>query len=148
MTTTSKLFVVECHRVLCMMNSNSTAMWIMIHLNQSTNKNQKTTKQIQFTNFFFSSTLFIDDRRRGTRIRPTEDNRRHTLGHTNDMHAYSQQNQNLQQRAMDLEVNILSNLTSFMTDKTNKRKESEWKISCHASLSFNGAEYFIVFYFT
>lgn len=98
-------------------------MWIMIHLNQSTNKNQKTTKQIQFTNFFFSSTLFIDDRRRGTRIRPTEDNRRHTLGHTNDMHAYSQQNQNLQQRAMDLEVNILSNLTSFMTDKTNKRSE-------------------------
>lgn len=45
-----------------------------------------------------------DDRRRGGRNRPTEDNRRHTLGHTNDMHVYSQQNQNLQQRAMDLEV--------------------------------------------
>lgn len=56
--------------------------------------------------FFSSFHLFIDDRRRGTRIRPTEDNRRHTLGHTNDMHAYSQQNQNMQQRAMDLEVNI------------------------------------------
>lgn len=73
------------------------------------------TKQNKFnlSNFYFPN-LFIDDRRRGTRIRPTEDNRRHTLGHTNDMHAYSQQNQNMQQRAMDLEVNIfLSNLRSF-----------------------------------
>lgn len=50
------------------------------------------------------SCLFLDDRRRGARIRPTEDNRRHTLG--NDMLVYAQQNQNMQQRAMDLEVNI------------------------------------------
>lgn len=49
--------------------------------------------------------LFLDDRRRGGRIRPTEDNRRHTLG--NDMLVYSQQNQNLQQRAMDLEVSVI-----------------------------------------
>lgn len=118
--------------VLCMMNSNSTAMWIMIHLNQSTlkkdEKKSKTTKTNSiYQLFLFSPFLFIDDRRRGTRIRPTEDNRRHTLGHTNDMHAYSQQNQNLQQRAMDLEVNILSNLRSFMTNK------QEQKISYRAS---------------
>lgn len=49
---------------------------------------------------------FLDDRRRGARNRPTEDNRRHTLGSHNDMLVYSQQNQNIQQRAMDLEVNI------------------------------------------
>ncbi|XP_031635781.1 uncharacterized protein LOC116348799 isoform X4 [Contarinia nasturtii] len=45
-----------------------------------------------------------DDRRRGGRIRQTEDNRRHTLG--NDMLVYAQQNQNLQQRAMDLEMGM------------------------------------------
>ncbi|XP_055326242.1 uncharacterized protein LOC129579985 isoform X8 [Sitodiplosis mosellana] len=47
-----------------------------------------------------------DDRRRGARIRPTEDNRRHTLGSHNDMLVYSQQNQNIQQRAMDLEMGM------------------------------------------
>lgn len=57
------------------------------------------------TSIFHFLCLFLDDRRRGGRIRPTEDNRRHTLG--NDMLVYSQQNQNLQQRAMDLEVNII-----------------------------------------
>lgn len=52
------------------------------------------------------SLQFADDRRRGGRNRPTEDNRRHTLG--NDMLVYTQQNQNLQQRAMDLEVNVIT----------------------------------------
>lgn len=63
---------------------------------------ERETKKSHMTNFH----NFLDDRRRGARIRPTEDNRRHTLGSHNDMLVYSQQNQNIQQRAMDLEVNI------------------------------------------
>lgn len=58
---------------------------------------------------------FLDDRRRGGRIRPTEDNRRHTLGSHNDMLVYSQQNQNIQQRAMDLEVNISKKIFLFLS---------------------------------
>lgn len=86
-------------------------------------KKTSTTKNKFNLPTFFVLHLFLDDRRRGTRIRPTEDNRRHTLGHTNDMHVYSQQNQNMQQRAMDLEVNILSILRSFIM--TNKSKQSK-----------------------
>lgn len=65
--------------VLCMMNSNSSAMWIMIHLNQSTNKNQKNNETNSIYQLFL---LFNFIYRRSTAWYTYSTNRRQSTAHT------------------------------------------------------------------